>query len=314
MSSSATEKKIVSPDVPRRRIRKSATDRATIAFSYFFLAFYAILCFVPLLLVVSVSLSEEAQVARHGYSLIPRGLTLDTYVYIFDHSGHRIGRSYQVTLFVTAVGTSLAMLMTTMTAFALSIRSLKYRNKLAFVCNFTIIFSAGLIPWYVATVRFYGLGNTIWALILPISFSVWNMFLMRTFFNQISDSLYESARIDGANWFKVYYMIALPLSTTALLTVGLMYALMYWNDWWLALMFTSGNRDLFPLQFYLYSLLSNIAALTTGQVQGLGSRIRLPSETARMAVTIITIGPIILLYPFIQRFFIANIMSGAVKE
>lgn len=296
------------------KIKRDASDRAIVGFSYIFLGLYALLCLLPLVLVFSVSFSEEPLIARYGYSLFPRGFTFDTYLYIFDHSGHRIARSYGVTIFVTFVGTFLAMLMTTMTAFALSIRSLKYRNKLAFLCNFTIIFSAGLIPWYNAMVNFYSLNNTIWGLILPASFSVWNMFLMRTFFNQISSSLYESARIDGANYFQVYYKIALPLSKTALLTVGLMYALMYWNDWWHALLLVSGNRDLYPLQFYLYSLLSNIAALTTGQVAGLGSRIRLPAETARMAVTIITIGPIILLYPFIQRFFIANIMSGAVKE
>ena len=206
------------------------------------------------------------------------------------------------------------MLVTGMLSYAISLQEMKYRNVIAFICNFTSIFSAGLIPWYVVCANWYGMRNNILALILPAMFSVWNMFLMRTYFRAISPSLYDAAKIDGAGHMTIFFRIALPLSITALLTVGLMYALCYWNDWWHALMFID-NRDLFPLQYYLYSIMSNVNAVSSGRVpSGAAANIRLPAETVKMAVTIITIGPIIFLYPFIQRYFVRGIMTGAVKE
>ena len=187
-------------------------------------------------------------------------------------------------------------------------------NVIAFICNFTSIFSAGLIPWYVVCTSWYGLRNNILALILPPLFAVWNMFLMRTYFSAISPSLYDAAKIDGAGQWTVFFQIAMPLSKTAILTVGLMYALSYWNDWWHALMFID-NRDLYPLQYYLYSIVSNVNAVSSGRIPaGAAANIRLPAETVKMAVTIITIGPILFGYPFIQRYFVQGIMTGAVKE
>jgi putative aldouronate transport system permease protein len=240
--------------------------------------------------------------------------TFNTYIYIFANSGMRILRSYGVTIFITVAGTVGAMLITSMIAFAISIKSLKYRNIIAFLCNFTIVFSAGLIPWYVVCVNYYGLKNNILALILPSIFSVWNMFLMRTYFSSISPSLYEAAKIDGATYLRIYWRIALPLSKTAVLTVGLMYALQYWNDWWNALIFIN-NKNLFPLQYYLYTILSNVNAISSGRVpSGAAAGITLPSETVKMAVTVITIGPIIFLYPMVQRYFVQGIMTGAIKE
>ncbi len=206
------------------------------------------------------------------------------------------------------------MLITSMMAFSISIKSLKYRNIIAFICNFTIVFSAGLIPWYVVCVNYYGLRNNILALILPSVFSVWNMFLMRTYFSSISPSLYEAAKIDGASYFGVYWKIAIPLSKTAILTVGMMYALQYWNDWWNALIFIN-DKNLFPLQYYLYSILSNVSAISSGRIPaGASAGITLPAETVKMAVTVITIGPIIFLYPLVQKYFVNGIMTGAVKE
>jgi putative aldouronate transport system permease protein len=138
------------------------------------------------------------------------------------------------------------------------------------------------------------------------------MFLLRTYFNQIPPSLYESARVDGAGWFHIYWRIALPLSKTALLTVGMMYALVYWNDWWHSLMFID-QKDKWPLQYFLYNILSNVNAVSSGRVPR-GVPMKLPAETVKMAVTIITIGPIIFLYPFVQKYFVAGITAGAVKE
>lgn len=290
------------------------SDKVITAAAYGFIAFFAVACLLPLVLVVSVSFSSEQEIARNGYSIIPQSPSADTYKYIFINSGSKILKSYVVTIFVTVVGTLGALLLTSMIAFAISIKKLKYRNVISFICNFTIIFSAGLIPWYIASVNYYGLKNSIWALIIPSIFNVWNMFLMRTYFSSISPSLYEAAQIDGANYFTIFSKIALPLSKTALLTVGLMYALQYWNDWWLALMFIN-DKDLFPLQYYLYNILSNVNAISSGRIpSGAAGKITLPAETVKMAVTVITIGPIIFLYPFIQRYFVQGIMAGAIKE
>ena len=297
-----------------RHIRRSGSDRWVKALSYLIVGLFGVMCLYPLLLTVTVSLTPEDVIAKDGYRLIPRQWTLDTYTYIFAHSGTRILKSYAVTIIVTVVGTFSSMLITCMISYALSIRSLKYRNVIAFICNFTSIFSAGLIPWYVVCVNWYGLRNNIMALILPALFNVWYMFLMRTYFDDIPTSLYDAAKIDGAGHMTVFFRIALPLSVTALLTVGMMYALGYWNDWWHALMFID-DRDMYPLQYYLYSIMSNVNAVSSGRVpSGAAANIRLPAETVKMAVTIITIGPIIFLYPFIQRYFVKGIMMGAVKE
>lgn len=295
-------------------VEKSFIDKLVTTLAYALVACFALACLYPLVMVVSVSFSSEREIARHGYSIIPQAFSLDTYRYIFAHSGARILRSYGVTIFVTVAGTIGALLITSMIAYAISIRKLRYRNVLAFVCNFTIIFSAGLIPWYIVSVNYYGLKNSMIALILPSIFSVWNMFLMRTYFAAISPSLYEAAEIDGANHFTIFWRVALPLSKTPLLTVGLMYALQYWNDWWNALIFIN-DKDLFPLQYYLYNILSNVNAISSGRIpSGAASGITLPAETVKMAVTVITIGPIIFLYPFIQKYFVQGVMTGALKE
>ena len=296
------------------KIKRSGADTAVSVFSYAFVGLVALACLLPLIMVVSVSMSDNTAVVQKGYSFLPRDFTADTYRYLFAHSGARILRSYVVTITVTVIGTIAAMIITSMCSFALSIKSLKYRNVIAYICNFTIIFSAGLIPWYYVCVNWYGFGNNLKSLILPQMVNVFNMFLLRTYFEQVPVSLYESARIDGAGYFKIWSSIAVPLTKTGMMTVGMMYALAYWNDWWNALMFVN-DREYFPLQYYLYNILSNVNAITSGRVpSGAAANIKLPSETVKMAVTIVTIGPVIFLYPFVQKYFVNGIMTGAVKE
>ncbi len=296
------------------KVKTNRSDLLLQIFAYVFIGFIGFVCFYPLLMTLSVSFSSEKIIAMKGYSAIPQGFTLNTYIYIFGNSGKEILRSYGVTIFVTAVGTLLALTITSMLAFSVSIKDMKYRNVISFICNFTIIFGAGLIPWYFMCVNYYGLKDNIVGLIVPSMFSVWNMFLLRTYFKAISQSLYEAARIDGANYFQIYARIAMPLSKTPLLTVGLMYALQYWNDWWNALMFVD-NKKLWPLQYLLYNVLSNVNAVKSGRLPaGAAANIPLPSETVKMAVTIITIGPIIFAYPFVQKYFVSGVMTGAVKE
>lgn len=295
-------------------IRAPRSDRGLKFLSYFIVGAFGLICLYPLLLTLSVSLTSERLIATDGFRLFPKAFTLDTYTYIFAHSGRRILQSYGVTLLITVAGTLGAVLVTTMISFALSIRSLRYRSPIAFLCNFTLIFSAGIVPWYVVCVNWYGLQNNLLALIVPSLFSVWQMFLMRTYFSAVPASLYEAARIDGAGWFTIYRTVAMPVSKTAVLTIAMMYALNFWNDWWHSLMFIN-DKNLFPLQYYLYSIVSNVQAISSGRIPpGAAASIRLPSETVKMAVTIITIGPIIFLYPLVQRYFVQGIIMGAVKE
>lgn len=294
-------------------IRKTKGDRAVEIVAYVIVGLFALVCLYPLLLVLSVSLSTESRVVSEGYSVVPKGFTFDTYAYIFQHSGMKILRSYGVTILITVVGTAASLLVTSMMAYALSFRSLRYRNVISFLCNFTIVFSAGLIPWYMVCTNLLHLKNSLGALILPSMFSVWNMFLMRTYFSNVPTSLYEAAILDGANYFTAFWHVAVPLSKTALLTVGMMYALQYWNDWWNALMFID-EKELFPLQYYLYNILSNVNAISSGRIPAGATGVKLPAETVKMAVTVITIGPIIFLYPFVQKYFVRGIMAGSVKE
>ena len=297
-----------------KKTRLFSADFWVKAFAYFIILFFAVCCLYPLVMVLSVSFSDNTIVMKNGYSAIPQNFSTETYLYLFAHSGFRILRSYAVTIGITIVGTFASMWITSMIAFAISIRDLKYRNVIAYICNFTIIFSAGLIPWYYVCVNWYHMTDTYAGLILPSVFSVWNMFLMRTYFEAVPPSLYESAKIDGASYFQIYWKIALPLCKTAMLTVGLMYALCYWNDWWNALMFIN-DRDKFPLQYFLYNILSNVNAISSGRIPaGAAANLKLPAETVKMAVTVITIGPVIFLYPFIQKYFVDGIMTGAVKE
>lgn len=298
----------------KNKIKISTSDRLVKIIAYVFVGLFTVLCLYPLLLVLGVSFSSEKDIVRTGYSVIPKHFSTDTYLYIFVNSGKKILRSYGVTIFITVVGTIGSILVTSMISFAISLKRLKYRNVIAFICNFTIIFSAGLIPWYIVCVNLFHLKNNIFAMIIPSMFNVWNMFLMRTYFQAVSPSLYEAAEIDGANYFTIFWRVAMPLSKTAVLTVGLMYALQYWNDWWYALIFIN-KKDLFPLQYFLYNILSNVNAISSGLIpSGAMGKITLPAETVKMAVTVITIGPIIFLYPFVQKYFVNGIMTGAVKE
>ncbi len=285
---------------PKNKVKMSAADIGVGIFSYVFIAFIALACLLPLIMVVSVSLSDNTEVVQKGYSILPRAFSADTYTYLFAHSGARILRSYIVTITVTVVGTALAMIITSMCSFALSIKSLKYRNAISYFCNFTIIFSAGLIPWYYVCVNWYGFGNNLRSLIAPQLVNVFNMFLLRNYFEQVPVSLYESARIDGADYFRIWAVIAVPLTKTGMMTVGMMYALNYWNDWWNALMFVN-DRDYFPLQYYLYNILSNVNAISSVLVPSWSAaNIKLPTDTFKMAVTKVTFLPIILLELFIH--------------
>ena len=274
---------------------------------------FAFLCLYPFLMVVMGSLSTQGSILRHGYTLFPEEVTFQAYQLLFMN-GARIFTAYRITILVTVVGTISSLLINSMMAFSLSRRELKGRKLLNLFVLIPIIFSGGLVPWYIVCVNILKLQDTILALILPMVINSWNIFLLRNYFYSIPDALYEAAKIDGASDFTIFFRIYLRVSAPVLATVGLFTSLAYWNDWWLGLMFIN-RQELQPVQLFLRTILANVQFLrtmnTAPELQMLYSQ--LPSEAIKMAMVIVSIGPIMLLYPFLQRFFVKGIMVGSVK-
>lgn len=291
-------------------IKESIGDRVLLSLMYAAIAVFAIMCLLPFLSVISSSISTEGSLLRYGFSLFPKEVSIEAYQLLFKDS--TIYKSYGVTIFITVVGTVLAMLVTCALAYPLSLRSLKYRNHIAFYVFFTLLFNGGLVTSYILITKYLGLKDSIWVLIIPSLLNPFNMFLMRNFFQSIDDSLAESAKMDGANEIYIMFRIMIPISLPAMATVSLFYALAFWNKWFEALLYIS-KEDLFPLQYLIKRILENAdfsKQLAAGvSVPGYVA----PTLTTRMATTIVTIGPIIFLYPFLQKYFVKGLLVGAVK-
>jgi len=276
---------------------------------YIIVTVFALTCILPFILVVIVSFTAEASIIRHGYSFFPAEWSLSAYRVLFGPTS-MVLNSYIVTIFVTATGTFAATLITFGASYALASRHCRYRDKLALYFYITMIFSAGLVPWYLIN-RNLGLYNNVWALIVPsLMFSPFNMFLMRNFIRGIPDELNDSARIDGAGEVRVAFNIYLPLCLPTIATVSLFYAIGYWNNFFNALMLVH-DRELFPLQVILFRIASEMSQMNMTP-DGV-ARAMPPREGFTMATALITMGPIILLYPFLQRYFVKGIVLGAVK-
>ena len=282
-------------------------------FACLFTGLFALLCLYPFLLVISGSFTPKEEAIRYGFRLIPHAFTTASYRALFVNS-RSIINGYRVTVFVTVVGTALSLVVNSMLGWTLSRKAMPARRFFNFYVLFTMLFSGGMVPWYIICVNVLHLKDTILALLLPSMVSAWNIFLLRNYFTSVPEEMYESARIDGARDFRIYWNIYLPLSTPVIATVTLFTALGYWNDWWLGLMLID-RSDLQPLQLLLRNIVSNIQFLQTmeqnPEIQRMMASI--PGDGVKMALVIITTGPIILLYPFLQRYFVKGIMVGAVK-
>ncbi|MCL2880113.1 MAG: carbohydrate ABC transporter permease [Treponema sp.] len=280
-----------------------------------FFIFCVAACLYPLLLVIGVSFTDNNALAK-GYRIIPLVSSLEGYSYIFKTSSSII-RAYTVTIFNTVVGTFLHVLIVSLFAYPLSRPEFKSRKFLTGFILIPMLCSGGLVPWYVICNQVLGLRNTIWAMIVPSLFSSWNCIVLRTFIkNNIPESLIESVRLDGCSEIKTWLHIILPLSKAGLAVIAFFTALAYWNDWWLALMLISDEK-LYNLQYLLYNIMARIQFLQSMAAQNLGivsvTELRVPQETARMAMCVLTVGPIILAYPFFQRFFVKGITIGSIK-
>jgi len=275
------------------------------------LALYALACILPMLLTVMVSVTDESAIIRNGYSFFPEQFSLYAYQLMFQR-GSSVVRGYMISIFVTVVGSLAAVIMTALAAYTLANKSVRYRNALGLFFFIPMVFGAGIVPWFLICTAL-GLRDNIWALIIPsLMFNPFNMFLVRNYMSGIPDSLRESATIDGANDAVIALRIYFPLSIPVLATILLFYGLAYWNDWWNAIMLVD-SRDLFPIQFLLLQLRSQISMLRDLQFLGGVVGMTPPAESIKMATAVITIGPIIALYPFLQRYYVKGLIVGSVK-
>lgn len=291
---------------------RSKSDRIFMAFIYLFVGLFALVCLYPLLLTLMTSLTDEQTLIRDGYKMFPQKYSLAAYQVIADSMGSKVLGAYKITIFVTVVGTSLSLYVTSSIGYVVSVKDFKQRNLINMLLYIPMVFSAGLLPWYIICTKYYHLTNTLWALILPPCLNVFNVFLMRNFFNSLPTAVFESAKIDGAGHFRIFFQIAIPMAQVGIYTVGMLYALGYWNDYYNALMFIR-KSEMFPMQYYLYNILSNIQFAARQSQNRLSYNIAIPSETIKMAIIIVTIVPILFLYPFIQRYIVKGVVVGAVK-
>lgn len=287
--------------------RKSFGERLAQIFIHVFLFAFSFCCIYPFILTFMASISSEQAIMHNGYQLIPEEFSSLAYETVFKDSS--IYSGYAVSIFVTVVGTCMALVLCGMAGYAMSLQRVKYRNTISMYFYIPMVFNAGLLPWYLVCTQLLHLQDTIWALILPSLVSPFNVFLMRNYFKTIPSSLVESAEIDGSGPVRTFFQIVIPLATPIIATVALFIGLGYWNDWANALWFIS-DRKLFPLQYMLYRIKSIMDFIRQNGSMG---NIQLPSQTFQLATLFVTIGPIVLLYPFVQRFFVKGIMVGAVK-
>lgn len=279
---------------------------------YATLVFLAVIFVLPMVLVVVVSFTDEFAIGMNGYSFFPEAWSLQAYKKLF-YPGSSVYSSYAVTIFVTLAGTVLAILVTFLAAFPLANKAVKYRNGFALFFFITTVFNTGLVPWYMMC-RNLGLYDNILALLIPsMVFSPFNMFLTRNYIATIPETLMESARIDGAGELRIAFQIYLPLCKPIIATIALFYGIGYWNSWFNAVMLLD-DSSLYPLQMLLFRLQSDIKMLTDLASSGAGDRAMVPPmESFKMATVVVTVGPILLFYPFLQRYIVNGIMIGSIK-
>ncbi|GIP17350.1 sugar ABC transporter permease [Paenibacillus montaniterrae] len=277
---------------------------------------FSLTCILPFILLVMSSITDETSILQHGYSFIPKQFSLSAYEYLWQQSS-LIFNAYGITVLITVVGTIVSLIITSMLAYPLSRRDLPGGTFFAFFLFFSILFNGGLVPTYLVYTQLLDMKNTLWALIVPsLLLNGFYAMLMRTFFmTTIPVPVLESASIDGASEFKMYYKIVLPLSLPILATVGLFQGLAYWNDWNNGLIYVT-DPQLFSLQNVLNRIMSDIQFLASnGDLSAsAGDKIaQLPSETFRMAIAVIAVVPILVAYPFFQKYFVKGMTIGAVK-
>lgn len=286
-------------------------ERIAKVFFYLIVAIFALICLFPFTLMVTSSFMNEKEILTEGFKLIPNEWSFSAYEFLF-RTPKKLIDAYGVTIFTAVVGTLMGLLCMSMAGYVLCRKDFLYRNQISFFIYFTTLFSGGLIPSYLLMVNGLHLKDSVWAMILPAIMSPWSIFLMRNFMKSVPDSLYESASIDGAGDFRIFWQIFLPLAKPALATVGLFLVLGYWNQWYSAMLYIE-SPEKYPLQYFLQKII-NQANITLLIQQGLTINTQdMPSESIKMATAVVATGPIILVYPFVQKYFVSGMTVGAVK-
>ncbi len=294
---------------------RSKSNRRFQIFAYCVLSVVAVIVLVPFVLLFVSSFTDENVLITYGYSFFPRKLSLESYAYIFKHAD-TIFRAYGVTILVTVIGTAVNTLLTVLLAYPLSLQGLPGKRALTFYVFFTMLFNGGLVPTYMLYANYLNIKNTIWALIVPgFLLSAMNVLLMRTYMvTSIPSALYEAASIDGASQFTVFAKIVLPLSKPIMVTLGIFSALGYWNDWTNALYYVT-DKNMYSIQSLLNKMLTDMQVLNSGTFAGVGTAeaASIPSTGVRMAIALVAMLPLIVTFPFLQKYFQKGIALGAVK-
>lgn len=294
----------------------SISKKTNFVINVFFIILSA-LCIIPFVLVVIISLTSEQSLQLNGYRFWPKKWSFEAYKYIFA-SGSNILRAYGITIFVTITGTFIGLFIMTSYAYALSRKSFAYRKFFTKLIFIPMLFSGGIVSSYLVVTRFLGLKDNLLALILPICVTSFNIIILRTFFKTtIPESIIESAKIDGASELSIFLKIVLPISLLAVATIALFLTLGFWNDWFNAMLYIE-KSSLMPLQYMLVKLETSIEFLVNNSsslgILAVDQASKLPRDTAKMAIVVISTLPIILAYPFFQKYFVSGLTVGAVKE
>ena len=294
------------------KIKKGAATRVFEIITYTLLMLGSIICVVPFIMILSGSFSDNRTILVEGYSLLPKKFTISAYETVFK-APKDILQAYKMTIYYTGIGTILGLLMITLTAYVISRKEFKYRNTVSFLIYFTSIFGGGMIPWYLMYANVLGMKGSTFAIWFPALMSPFLVILMRTYVTgSVPDAITESAKIDGAGNLTIFTKIVLPVLGSGLATVGLFLALGYWNDWYRSSMFSTDSST-WELQFYLYDMLNASTALKQMAQNSSISTKDLPTESVKLAMSVVATGPVLLFYPFVQKYFVSGITVGAVK-
>lgn len=313
-NSSTREKNLQSAFLANERGRDRSHSLIA-GIGYVFVSLFSLLCILPLIMVISGSFSDESLLVVNGYQFYPQNFTLLAYESLFKNWETLLG-SFLVTVGLVIVGGGAGLFLTAMTGYALWRPDFKYRNTITFFIYFTTLFSGGIVASYLLMVNYLHLNNSYFSVLLPGMLSAWNIFMIKNFLKSIPYELAEVAKIDGANDFSIFMRVILPLMTPSLATIGLFLAIGYWNEWYNASLYLSTTKVRYlPLQLYLYNALNtaNFLKSAADKASTYIDRSKLPSESLKMAIAVVSTLPIIFVYPFVQRYFIAGITIGSVK-
>ncbi len=289
-------------------------DRGFQIFANIILIILGVSVIFPILLLFMASISAESDIMKYGYSLVPKHIDFTSYKFIFSEGS--VFHAYFITIIVTLVGTLASIIVTTMISYTLTVPGLPGKRIISFYVLFTMLFSGGLVPSYMSWCNLFHIKNTIWALIFPFVFvSAFHIMITRTYFqNNIPQEILESARMDGLSEFGIFFTMVLPLSKPIIATIGFMKALMYWNDWKNSLYFIT-DKNLVSIQALLNNMLTNVQYLSQSMDASLGATdtVNIPTLGIRMAIAVVGMIPMVVLYPFFQKYYMEGLTVGAVK-